>query len=72
ALKYADEHRLLVLMHTWGESRYDSPALVEKLAAEYRNVVFLMGHSGYGEWEKSIGIGRDYPNVYLELTAAYA
>lgn len=72
ALKYADEHRLLLLMHTWGESRYDSPALVEKLAAKYRNVVFLMGHSGYGEWEKSIRIGRDYPNVYLELTAAYA
>jgi len=72
ALKYANEHKLLVLMHTWGNSAFDSPALVEKLAGKYSEVTFLMGHSGYGEWEKSIQIARDYPNVYLELTAAYA
>lgn len=51
---------------------FDSPALLEKVASRYSNVVFLMGHSGYGEWEKSIQVARDYPNVYLELTAAYA
>jgi len=72
ALNYADEHRLLILMHTWGMSPYDSPALVERLADKYSGVVFLMGHSGYGEWEKSIQIARDHSNVYLELTAAYA
>jgi len=72
ALKYADEHKLLILMHTWGHSPFDSPALVEKLVDKYLNVTFLMGHSGYGEWEKSIQVARDYPNVYLELTAAYA
>ncbi len=72
ALKYADEHELLILMHTWGNSSYDSPSLVEKLASKYSHVTFLMGHSGYGEWEKSIQVAKDYPNVYLELTAAYA
>ncbi|MEM3545604.1 MAG: amidohydrolase family protein [Candidatus Bathyarchaeia archaeon] len=72
ALKYADENRLIVLLHTWGYSPYDSPALVEKIAVKYPNVIFLMGHSGYGEWEKAIQVARDYPNVYLELTAAYA
>jgi len=72
ALEYAEDHELLVLMHTWGKSPYDSPALVEKLAEKYPHVTFLMGHSGYGEWEKSIQVARDYPNVYLELTAAYA
>jgi len=71
ALKYADKHRLMVLMHTWGKSPYDSPDLVENLAGKYSDVTFLMGHSGYGEWEKSIQVARDYPNVYLELTAAY-
>jgi len=71
ALKYADEKGLLVLMHTWGNSPYDSPSLVEKLAEEYRNAKLLMGHSGYGEWEKAIQVGKDYPNVYLELCAAY-
>ena len=72
ALKYADEHGLLVLMHTWGQSKFDSPDMVEKLADKYLSATFLMGHSGYGEWEKAIQVGRDYPNVYLELTAAYA
>jgi len=72
ALKYAEEHKLLILLHTWGFSPFDSPTLVEKIAGKYSNVTFLMGHSGYGEWEKSIQVARDYPNVYLELTAAYA
>jgi len=30
-----------------------------------------MGHSGYGDWEQSVRVARDYPNVYLELTAVY-
>lgn len=72
ALKYADEHELPILMHTWGHSNYNSPSHVEKLAQRYSKVKLLMGHSGYGEWEKSIQIARDFPNVYLELTAAYA
>jgi len=59
-------------MHTWGQSKFDSPDMVEKLADRYVNVTFLMGHSGYGEWEKAIQVARDHPNVYLELTAAYA
>jgi len=71
ALEYADEHRLPILMHTWGHSPFDSPALVEKLAGQYSKAVFFMGHSGYGEWEKAIQVAHDYPNAYLELTAAY-
>lgn len=72
ALNYADDNGLLVLLHTWGHSPYDSPELVEKIAGKYPNAIFLMGHSGYGEWEKAIQVARDYHNVYLELTAAYA
>lgn len=72
ALKYADEHRLMVLLHTWGYSSYDSPTLVERIAVKYPNALLLMGHSGYGEWEKAIQVARDNLNVYLELTAAYA
>ncbi len=71
ALEYADAHGLLMLLHTWGGSAYDSPAHVEELAKRYPNTVLLMGHCGYGEWDRSIGIARDYPNVYLELTGAH-
>lgn len=71
ALEFAEEHQLIILMHTWGNSQYDGPALVEQVAKRYSKVIILMGHSGYGEWDRAIDIARDYPNVYLELTAAY-
>src|SRR5579872_6700612 len=69
ALDYADEHRLLVLVHTFGESPFDAPALLADVAEKYPNARFLMGHSGYGEWERSVSIARDFPNVYLDLTS---
>jgi hypothetical protein len=69
ALKYADEHRLLVLVHTFGESPFDAPALLGEVAERYPRARLLMGHSGYGEWERSVAIARDLPNVYLDLTS---
>lgn len=69
ALKYADERGLLVLVHTFGESPFDAPALLGEVAERYPNARFLMGHSGYGEWEKSVSIARDLANVYLDLTS---
>lgn len=71
ALEFAQKHQLIILMHTWGNSPYNSPALVEKVAKRYPEVIILMGHSGYGEWDRAIDVARDYSNVYLELTAAY-
>ena len=69
ALEFADAHGLLVLVHTFGESPFDAPALLAEAAAKYPRARFLMGHSGYGEWETSVAIARDYPNVYLDLTS---
>jgi len=37
----------------------------------YPKARFLMGHSGYGEWERSVAIARDLPNVYLDLTSVF-
>ncbi|MBM3211395.1 hypothetical protein FJZ33_04180 [Candidatus Poribacteria bacterium] len=71
-LGYANDRKLPILMHTWGYSGYDGPSLVEQLAKKYSDVTILMGHSGYGQWDKSIQVAKDYPNVYLELTAAYS
>ncbi|HEX4069677.1 MAG TPA: amidohydrolase family protein [Planctomycetaceae bacterium] len=69
ALEFADEHGLLVLVHTFGESPFDAPALLADAAGRHPRARFLMGHSGYGEWETSVAIARDYPNVYLDLTS---
>ena len=71
-LEYAQDRKLPILMHTWGNSGFDGPALVEKVSEKYPDVSILMGHSGYGQWAKAIQVSRDHPNVYLELTAAYA
>ncbi len=69
ALEFADERALLVLVHTFGESPFDAPELLGEVADRYPRARFLMGHSGYGEWEKSAAIARDLPNVYLDLTS---
>lgn len=72
ALSLADERHLPVLMHTWGQNQYCSPALWPELAEKYPGAVFFMGHSGFGQWEDAIRYATQYPNVYLELCAAYA
>lgn len=71
ALEYADAHNLLVLVHTFGESPFDAPDLLAEAAARWPRARFLMGHCGYGEWEKSTAIARDLPNVYLDLTSVF-
>lgn len=71
ALRYADQHRLLVLMHTWGGSPFDGPEEVRKLAERYPNVSFLLGHSCHGEWDLAVGLARAFPNLFLELTAVF-
>ncbi len=71
ALEYADTHGLLVLVHTFGESPFDAPGMLGEVAGRYSRARFLMGHSGYGEWERSTAIARDLPNVYLDLTSVF-
>lgn len=67
-LEYADAHRLMILIHTWGGSAYNSPKHVERIAQKYPNVVMLMGHSGAGDWDNTCRLARTFPNVYMELT----
>jgi predicted TIM-barrel fold metal-dependent hydrolase len=70
-LEYADQHRLLVLMHTWGSSPYDGAAQVRQVAQCYSNVRLLLGHSCHGEWDAAVALAREFPNIFLELTALF-
>ena len=72
ALAHADTHGLCVMIHTWGGSACNSPQHVERLARRYPNAILIMGHAGFGDWEFSAALAREYPNVYLDLTAVYA
>ncbi len=70
-LEHADSHRLVNLIHTWGYSAYNSPQMIEQVATKYPDAIFLMGHSGYGDFEAAVRVAAEHPNVYLELTAVY-
>ena len=70
-LKYANQRELLILVHTWGKSAFDSPQQMGEVAAKYPNVRFLMAHCGFGDFEASAAVARDCPHAYLELTCVY-
>jgi len=67
--EFAGEHGLPVLIHTWNDYRCH-PNLFDKLAYEYPNVDFVLGHSGMPDFTAAAEAARKRRNVYLELTAA--
>ena len=73
AWKMAQERKTLLLGHTWGgpgaAARPDGPAQVRKAAEKYPDVRILLGHSLHSSWDESVAIAKEFPNVYLELTA---
>lgn len=66
AYALANERRLPVLMHSWG----DEPTFedVQTLAPRYPDAVFLMTHAAVLAEEKYIALAREFPNVYLDPT----
>jgi predicted TIM-barrel fold metal-dependent hydrolase len=71
AWEYAEAQQLLVLTHTWRDSLFDGPAVVRQIAERYPNVRLLLGHSFHDDWDAAVAMARDFPNVYLELTAVF-
>lgn len=71
AWEFADARRLLVLTHTWRASVFDGPPVVRQIAERYPNVKLLLGHSFHDDWDAAVQMARDFPNVYLELTAVF-
>jgi predicted TIM-barrel fold metal-dependent hydrolase len=71
AWEYAEARELLVLTHTWGGSQLDGPAMVRQMAERYPRVRLLLGHSCHGQWDEAVQLARDFPHVYLELTAVF-
>jgi uncharacterized protein len=69
AWEKADRDELLVLIHTWGGSKYDGPEVVRAVAERYPRAKILMGHSCHGEWDKAISLVQQFPNVHFELCA---
>jgi len=69
AWEFADEHSLLVLIHTWSGSLFDGPQVVRQIAKRYKRARLLLGHSLRDDWDSAISIAREFDNTYLELTS---
>jgi len=69
AWEKANAEGLLVLLHTWGGSKYDGPELVRQCAQRYPDARILMGHSCHGDWPAAAALAAELPNVHCELTA---
>ncbi len=68
ALEFANKHKKVILIHTWGNNDpHNGPSHIEKAAAAYPDALFIMGHSAPGELDKAIEVAKKYPNVYLDL-----
>ncbi len=70
-MELANEHRMLVLSHTWGVSMNgescNSASEVVGILEKHPNITFIMGHSIQGQVDLAIEIAKTYPNAYLDL-----
>jgi predicted TIM-barrel fold metal-dependent hydrolase len=62
----ANERRLPVLCHTWGEE--DSFREIAELSARAPEASYMMAHSGSSNEARYIELARTCDNVYLDLT----
>lgn len=67
--EFANERHLPVLLHTWGGSAFDGYQPVHEVAERYPQAQIICGHSIHGDWQHAVELARDFPNLYLELTA---
>jgi len=70
ALAVANERRLPVLLHTWG--RAEEFRAVRALTEKYADIAWLLAHSGCVNADEYGRIGRECPNVYLDLAYSAA
>ena len=71
ALEFADRHGLLLLTHTWEANPFCGPEAVRHVAERYTRLKLLLGHSLHADWNAAVRISREFPHVYLELTAVF-
>jgi len=72
ALRYAQEHHLPILLHTW-DGPFDSPAMLRDIVRAYPDAIFLLGHSGGGDKGRleAEELALANRNVYLEWCGSF-
>ncbi|MHB9130602.1 MAG: amidohydrolase family protein [Armatimonadota bacterium] len=64
AYAIANERRLPVLFHTWGDA--GEFAQIREIAGQYPDLNILLGHSGSANETFYIEAAREYPNMFCE------
>lgn len=68
ALEFANQHKKVILIHTWGNNDpHNGPRHIRAAAAAYPDAKFIMGHSAPGELDQAIEVAKEHANVYLDL-----
>lgn len=70
--RYADQHHLPILYHTWG-GHLDSPAMLEPVVTKYPGAFFILGHSGGSDQGRieAEELALKHPHVYLEWCGSF-
>lgn len=68
--KYADKHRLPILLHTWND-KVDAPKMLTEIVPRYPNAIFILGHSGNTDRHDAEILALQNPNVYLEWCGSF-
>ena len=67
--EYADAHKMPVLCHTWGGSVNNGVNNARKILEKYHDLSLIAGHSFRGDEDEGVKLGREFGNIYFELTA---
>lgn len=70
AYEFLQEQKGFLLSHVWGISAVNA---YEKLAREYEDVTFILGHSGGTPKAiyRAIELANKYVNIYLDITGSF-
>jgi len=68
-----ERFELPVVIHTGPaahplHSQYAQPLYIDKIAADFPRVNFIMAHMGYGWYSEAISLAANKPNIYLDIS----
>ena len=63
----ANDCSLVLLVHTWGYSRYNDVDHMKRIADRYPDIQLIMGHSSPNRLDDAIALVQEKKNVYLDL-----
>jgi uncharacterized protein len=73
-IKIATKYKMVICIHTgvWADITDKTPMILFPIVAKYPDATFDVYHMGIPEIREAAFLGKNYPNVYLNLCWAYA